>query len=578
MSTYSVFHLACLYLLLGKRRARALPNGKKYPESHVTLALPTYRPNPTTFDDPPISFASSSFSQNNEYAPSPAMSNVISEELGKWFDEFQAIPAETHLLCPKINDEDGENYRCLEDPDSAITRDEKEKRIEAGNSRINITYWNSLIFGFDKKDAGKWLEEFTRRLDASLKGCSECVLNWHMRRKPQLQKFLERWDEDATAQIQDLLNRIDNARIDENLTWAKNYIAKIENTGATFKKSEFGDNLGHVLITVYEALCCMNYMAQPDQRAAFQYVFMRLQGKSYLKLGTKDPLPGMTYFLFDNKNEDRRKWAHENWKNITSSSLTAKQFEWAIHDGLVSAIEDTWRKDLNQATPEQYLQIEQFWCGFEDIVRTLPTALIASHVRNLEVSKSIYELLFAHLQFCRSEGVVVVAIRILTALLEKAPNVIWEVVGGARPNVIADLLFGSPIYKGLLRQSLEDCWDSPSQDSVPFATSWIIPWLKSINRDQRYDACEVLMHTLFETLAKDASIGEPGQAACMRAGFDALALTLNTYLDMETASATSTVQLYINASFNLMTKYKDLIIQQINPPKKTAKHRGLGYV
>ncbi|XWX02251.1 hypothetical protein V2A60_010286 [Cordyceps javanica] len=502
------------------------------------------------------------------------MSNVISDQLGKWFDEFQKIPDETHLLCPKISDEDGENYRSLDEPGSAITREEKEKRIEDGNSRINITYWNSLIFGFDEKDGGKWLKDFSNRLDSSLKSCSECVLNWHMRRKPQMQKFLEHWDEDATAQIQALLERIDNVRIEENLTWAKEYIAKIENTGATFKKSEFGDKLGDVLITVYEALCCMTYMAQPDRRATFQYVFMRLQGKNYLKLGTKDPLPGMTYFLFDHKNDDRRKWAHENWKNITTSSLTAPQFEWAIQDGLANAVEDTWRKDLNQSIPEQYLEIEQFWCGFEDIVRTLPASLIASHVRNLEVSKSIYELLFAHIQFCRSEGVLVVAIRILTLLLEKAPHVIWDVIGGARPNVIADLLFGSPIYKGLLRQSLENCWDSPSQDSVPFSTSWIAPWLKSIGRDQRYDACEVLMHTLFETLVKDDSIGEPGQAACMRAGFDALAFTLNTFLDMETSSATSTVQLYINAAFNLMTKYKDLLIQQINPPKKQKSIEG----
>ncbi|OAA55642.1 hypothetical protein ISF_07747 [Cordyceps fumosorosea ARSEF 2679] len=502
------------------------------------------------------------------------MSTVISDELVKWFDDFQAIPPEVHLLCPKIDDDDNENYRCQNDPDSKITQEEKQKRIEAGNSRINITYWNSLIFGFDKKDAGRWLEGFTRRLDASLKSCSECVLNWHMRRKPQLQKFLERWDEEAVAQIQELLDQIDKARIDENLTWAKNHIAKIENTGVVFKKSEFGDNLGNVLITVYETLCCMNYLAQPDQRATFQYVFMRLQGKTYLKLGTKEPLPCMTYFLFDPKNEDRRKWAHENWKNIPTSSLTVPQFEWAINDGLVMAIEDTWHKDLNQPSPEQYQEIEQFWCGFEDIIRTLPAGLIASHVRNLEVSKSIFELLFAHIQYCRSEGVLVVIIRILTVLLEKAPNVIWDVIGGARPNVIADLLFGSPIYKGLLHQSLVDFGGSASKDSVPFSTSWIAPWLKSISRDQRYDACEVLMHTLFETLVKDATIGEPGQAACMRAGFDALAFTLGAFLDVETSSATSTVRLYINSAFNLMTKYKDLIIQQINPPKKQQSIEG----
>ncbi|KAJ2971510.1 hypothetical protein NQ176_g7651 [Zarea fungicola] len=507
------------------------------------------------------------------------MSNVISEELGKWFDELQAIPASHHLLCPRVSDDDTENYRILDDRDSEITKQEKEDRIEAGNKRIDITYWNSLIFGFDKKEAAKWLEAFTHRLDAALQSCAECVLNWHMRRKIQMQKFLERWDEDAVAQIQDLLDRLDIARIDQNLNWAKEYIAKIENTGATFKKSEFGSHLATVLIAVYEALCCMPYLAMPDQRATFQYVFMRLQGKSYLKLGTKDPMPGMTYFLFDQKNEDRRKWAHENWKNIDTSSLSAPQFEWAISSGLVSAIEDMYRKELNQATPEIYLEIEQFWCGFEDILRTLPEGLVSSHVRNMELRNSnqnIYELLFSHIQFCRSEGVLIVCIRVLIALLQKSPKAFWDVIGDARPNVIADLLFGSPIYKNLLRQSLEDCWNfGDSSLTNPFPTSWILPWLESIGRDRRYDACEVLMHTLFEGLAKDPSIGEPGQAACMKAGFEALAFILNSFLDMEkSTTATSTLHLYINSAFNLVTKYKNLIVQQLNPPKRQHSIEG----
>lgn len=119
------------------------------------------------------------------------MSYIISDELGKWFEELQKIPESTHLLCPRIDDDDNENYRILDDPDSQITLEEKKDRIEKGNKRIEITYWNSLIFGFDKKEAGKWLEKFTTRLEESLRSCSECVLNWHMKRQANLQKFSE---------------------------------------------------------------------------------------------------------------------------------------------------------------------------------------------------------------------------------------------------------------------------------------------------------------------------------------------------------------------------------------------------
>jgi senataxin len=113
------------------------------------------------------------------------------DQLAKWFEEFQKIPSDAHLLCPRINNDDEENYKILQDPDSQISLAEKKSRIEDGHKRIEITYWNTLIFGFDKRDAGKWLDQFTLRLENGLKYCSECVFNWHLKRKPQLQKFSE---------------------------------------------------------------------------------------------------------------------------------------------------------------------------------------------------------------------------------------------------------------------------------------------------------------------------------------------------------------------------------------------------
>lgn len=342
------------------------------------------------------------------------------------------------------------------------------------------------------------------------------------------------------AHIEYLLDKLDIARIEHNIQWAKTFIEKIEDSGAVFKKAQFGPHLSEVFITVYEALCCVTYIGLPEQRSSFQYVFMRLQGKTPLKLGSKDPLPGMTYFLFDMKVEDRRKWAYENWKAVDSASLTEEQFDWAVSGGLIKAIDDISRKDLSQATAEDYLDIERFWCGFECILRTLTDDLILSRLRSLEVrpgNPDIYDLLFRHIQSCRSEGVLVATIRILTSLLRQAPKAFWDAVGDAKPNVIADLIFSSPVYKALLRQSLESCWGGIDPDNpVPFPISWISPWLQSLRRDHRFDACEVLTHTLFKNLAKDESIGEPGQAACVRAGFDALSLTLKSFLDSRRGS------------------------------------------
>ncbi|TWU77011.1 DEAD-box type RNA helicase [Metarhizium rileyi] len=497
----------------------------------------------------------------------------LNEELTKWYEELQRLPPDCHLLCPKVNRDDTENYKTLDNPESQITVDEKKQRIEDGHHRIEITYWNSLIFGFDKSEAGKWADEFKDRLEAGLRDCSECALNWHMQRHVYLQKVSEKWNEQVIEHIEQMLNRVDVGRISCNLEWAKDYINKIEERGDVFKKAQLEEKLPEVLIAIYEALCCMPFMSSPDHRAVFQYVFMRLQPKKgYLKLGGNDPLPGMTYFLFDQKNEDRRGWAQENWKFINSKSMTEAQFDWAVSNGLTSAIDDIARIQVTpQLSSEERLAIERFWEGFEMILTKLPENLIHSRLRSLELRQgsSIYDLLFRHIQSCTSEGILVVTIRVLTIFLKDYPKAFWDVIGDARPNVIADLLFASPVYKVLLRQSLDDCWSGFNMESdvVPFPTSWILPWLMSLGRNRRYDACEVLMHTLFATLAKDPFIGEPGQAACIRAGFDAIKFTMKSFMDPDTQTASGTTHLYAGGAFNLVVRNKDLILESLRPPR-----------
>lgn len=374
-----------------------------------------------------------------------------------------------------------------------------------------------------------------------------------------------------------MLDRIDIGRISHNLTWAKDRIQKSEDSGVVFKKSQFGPDLPQVLIVVYEALCCMPYLSDPDHRSVFQTVFMRVQGKSYLKLEGRDPLPGMTFFLFDQKNDDRRKWAKLNWKSVDAKSISEQHFDWAVSSGLISAIHAISQKDLDQPPPEVYLEIERFWEGFETILTKLPEAIVHSRLRSMDLPPGcpdIYELLFRHIQHCRSEGVLVATIRVLTTLLKESPRSFWDSVGDARPNVIADLLFGSPVFKDLLRQSLEDCWSGFSldpDDLVPFPTSWIQPWLASLSRDRRYDACEVLMHTLCESLAKDNSIGEPGQAACIRAVFDAINFTIRTFLDPDTRIISGSTHLYASAAFNLVGKHRNLIVSNLRPPPSSRQ-------
>lgn len=374
--------------------------------------------------------------------------------------------------------------------------------------------------------------------------------------------------------IGSFLQALDIRRIEETVNWAKLEIEEATRQGITFKRSKFGDKLAQVHIAVYEALCCMPYLASPSRRQGFQTVFQSLQGKNYLKLGSSTPLPGMAYFLFDTKNDERRKWAICNWQSVVANGtspddcgMTEEQFEWAVNGALVHFITEYSLKDAAQFTPEDAGAVEIFWRAVDLILQAMDGSLIFNRFRNLEVNRSIFDLLFGHISRTHSEGVLVTTIQVLTTLFQRCPKVIWDFVGDAKPNVVADMVFGSPIYKSLLRQSLDDCWTGydSSKDHTPFPTAWIGPWLRSLGRDRRYDACDTLMHTLYARLAKDPDIGEPGRAACIKAGLDALKFTMQSFIDSGDIGTGST-HFFANATFDLVSNHKSIIIDSLTKP------------
>ncbi|CEJ91251.1 hypothetical protein VHEMI06975 [[Torrubiella] hemipterigena] len=479
------------------------------------------------------------------------------EVLKEWYQALKEVPKDAHLLCPQLGPNDDENYKTVL-PTSAISDEERKKRIKDADRRIQITYWNSVIFAFDQEDVGTWAAEFADRLTACLRECSNCIYNWHMKRRHYIKEYEERWDTETADNLASVLTRKDISRINQSLSWAKEFIQKIEQSGTKFKRSLFGDHQSIVLTTVYEALCCPDYIAQPETRTLFQYVFSRLQGKNHLRLGATDPIPALSYFVFDFQNDDRRAWAYANWEYVPDSSMTIEQFDWAMNTCLVSTMDYIHRKTLRAASPEDLLQIEQFWTGFERILKAATGNLIMERLRNLERKPgcpTIYDLLYSHISSCNSEGVLVIAIRVITGLIQKCPTAFWGTLADAKPNVVADLIFASPAFPMLLQQSVTGLW-TPWDASYagPFAMSWIGPWMESIPRDRKCDACEVLLQSLLMSLPK-VDIGEAGLSACIRAGFDALAQAVSAFDGQDSALANGTTHLYADMTFNLVVKF-----------------------
>ncbi|KAK1506408.1 helicase sen1 [Colletotrichum costaricense] len=487
-------------------------------------------------------------------------SQPVEDILEQSYRKFTQIPPDFHLLCPKVDEDDFEDYDDLNTDGEDITALEKKERVEKWKERLDIAYWTSLLLAYGKDKAGVWLDAWGSRMAINLHNCDKCVLNWHMYRKKYLQVFSEKWPEEAVAGIENCLHRFDFDRIDKGLQWAKDIILKVENEGRAFARSDLGEEQGAVLLTVYEALCCMAYVSVPEKRTLFQFVFVRLSGKKPLKLGENVLLPAMTQFLFG-EDKVRLQFAEKSWERLRPKSLTQEQFNWAIHDNLVVAIQSV--SALNPRDPASLPEIERFWKAVNWIIKTLDEKLLLHGIRGMEIKPSIYDLLFVHMQ-CESEAILLLIIQALTVLLETSPQAFWDTIGDARPFVVIEQLLSQPLFKQLLAQSLTFAikYDDGTgkNDSVEsITTSWINTWIASLKRQQKGDACEQLLHLLFEQVIHDARIGEQGKAACIRAGLDALDHVLRSFLDPTIDVISGTTSVYINTILNVTLKYKDII-------------------
>ena len=105
--------------------------------------------------------------------------------------ELNAIPRNLHLFCPKVSDEDYEDYDNPDVESANISAHEKKTRIENAQHRLALTAWASLILGILEDEADKWLVEWKSRTESFLTRCDVCVRAWQKYKKALHNRFLK---------------------------------------------------------------------------------------------------------------------------------------------------------------------------------------------------------------------------------------------------------------------------------------------------------------------------------------------------------------------------------------------------
>ncbi|KAI1379674.1 SEN1 N terminal-domain-containing protein [Hypoxylon crocopeplum] len=475
------------------------------------------------------------------------------------FNKLREFPQQAHLCCPKTSEEDDEIY---DDPDASsnIAVTEKEKRIQEGKDRLDQTYLCSLILGLEAEAAGNLGHEFGLRTNSFLTGCASCVRNWHKGRKPFLKDIAEVYDDSVISAMEDRLNQFDFSRITEGLEGAAEFINA--HNGVAGQSTFIKEDKEGLLVSLYEAICCMPYLSLPENRKQFNFVFEAIQQRKILKLN--EILPTMTFFLFD-ENEIRNRFAVHTFTR--QPSITAEDFEWAINDNLADAI---LRANDTAASPQFLLR---FWQGILYILDVLDEKLIVHSLRAMTVQPSIYELMLAQMPRISSVPVLKLLLKAFCTLIRKSPKAFWDAFSHYSHTAVAEQILGSPAFKSLLAQSGEH--DIMSDGLA--AISWVKPFVESIPTHQKSDICDALLHHFLQRYAQSPNMTSGGKLACSLAAVEALSSTLEAFASPSYKLHAGSSTIHTNATLNLTLKYKDLIIQLAQLPSGDRQNTALSH-
>ncbi|KAI1339290.1 SEN1 N terminal-domain-containing protein [Xylariaceae sp. FL0016] len=478
------------------------------------------------------------------------------------FKELQDVPPENHLFCPKISEEDAENYDNDEDPENTLSPHDREERIQGGLRRLHQMYSCSLILGIDPETAGAFRSQFLDRSDAFLRSCAACVRNWHKARKQFLKDMAQIYDDQVVDELENRLNQFDFTRISDGLRAAHEFL--LERNGVATQSTFVKAGREELLIALYEAICCMPYLSLPENRTNFNFVFEGIQ-QSGRVLKLQEVLPTMTFFLFD-ENPIRNKFAvHAFEKN---PAISREDFEWAISDNLEKAI----LKANDTTTDAAFLH--RFWQGFLTILDALDEELVLHSLRAMTVQPSIYDLMLAQISRISSVSTLKLLLKVFCQLIQKSNKAFWGAFGNYAPSAILEQVIRSPAFRPLLMQSGEH----DMTPDGPAATSWVRPLVESINPNNRFDVCDKLLHYLLGDFAVDAQMPTEGKLACYRGAMTALACSLSAFSSPKYTINAGTSTIYTNKLLNLTLKHNELIIQLARHENTAIARLGLSVI
>ena len=360
--------------------------------------------------------------------------------------------------------------------------------------------------------------------------------------------------------MEEKLNEFDKIRINRGLAKAKE-ILEAQGPMSTAKLANFDTA---PVLALFEALCCMPYLALPGNRVDFNFVFENTQTKKPLRM-QGGIIPTMTYFLFDS-DPSRNRFATAAWEKMPVGSLTQETWDWAVNAHLAEAI---IRASAFRAMPTADT-ISRFWKGFLLILASMSEELVLNSLRAMEVSPSVYYLAMEHL-LTDSDQALALVMDGLRALMEKSPKAFWAAFDQTTPSYLVAQITASPAFRSFLAHSFVPAMMAEYEGrNIPAFAVWMKMLFRSLPPRQRPDLCGTLLLELFDSFRTDPLCPPEGKATCTLTGLFALRESLEGFLQPSALSDCQTSLIMVNQLLDRVVQYKDVIVSaaELKPTDK----------
>ncbi|KAJ5699120.1 hypothetical protein N7462_001125 [Penicillium macrosclerotiorum] len=471
-------------------------------------------------------------------------------EFSDAIEELKALPEGTHILCPRQREDDHDRYEDLDRVDengrtfTDIVQDARARKEKFLSSMRILAYNADGV-----EDMQTWI---LSKLDESLEKCDLCIKQYYTGKIWLLDQLKESYQDEDIEVFANRLDEWDIKRITRNLKTATTQLKSVP-------PQEIALNIldRAALLSIFETLSC-EAMLRSDSllQQHFDEPFKLIQTRRTLKI--TDYVPAVTRFLFDS-NQLRSFWAISTWARYTRTP-TRLEFEWAIRDGLLGALQAGMQ--AASQSPIQLAVIQRLWRGMQLIVKKLDKDQITHQLRALEIDPC--RLSVDHLAL-NTPGLRFLLNTIQT-LLEKAPADFWDAMQTISPQAIAEHTFSNPQFIAFLTQNTEG--EPYEKSALKDMLSWIGPFLASLKGVHQPSACRFLASQLLKRLQIPA-FPNLSRYHCFHVGLTSLLHTLRRFTDDE-ASRSSVDRVVLKETMDVVV---DTINVILNPPTFAIEQR-----